>query len=506
MSSLRRSSGLTNLVADTLRLRGTTAPGLVITDAIGEVSVSTAPDLTGLTVTGSVQLGDTNVIGSLTANSLTALTSVRAPTAILHSIDASSAVVDTLRSRSIVFQGTLGTGTLTFSDTEGLLLNSMPVISSGSGAQGATGPLGPTGPAGEFTPTPVPFDPLSDASSLQDVIQTFNLFLQSVEGLLVTVQIPEITNFVKSNVTHSSATLSWDLSGNDYLFTIAGAGLHTDISGRTFTLTGLAAETEYTVTITGQNNRVFAPESKQLTFTTTAAAFIPGFIQQTEYVLDQSPVAQVPLNEYFNTAYYGSPSGPTYLRDIQANANNITYYLFSDGEQNNRIYRSVFYLKPPTDISGMLLWVFNDDGCAIRYMDPDNPNVWINLINNQIGWAGGAAPGGGAAYRFPGDNVGTSMAGNGILLNMSSQKYYKFECISTNTVGLMLLTFGYTVPTEQTPGTSVTYTVQNGVEMGIMMNATPSTAIPPGFYGSQDPEFERTIIPIDYTWYYCDPL
>ena len=710
MSGLRVSRGLANLVADTLRLRGTTAPGLVITDARGEVSVSTAPDLTGLTVTGPVQLGNTTVIGSLTANSLTALTSVRG-----HSIDASSATVDTLASTSILLKGTLGPGTLTFSDTDGLLLNSVPVNSSGSGTQGPTGPrgdpgldgtngspgldgtngspgapgptgpLGPTGPAGEFTPTPVPFYPISDASSLQDVIQTFNLFLQSVEGLLVTVQVPEITNFTATTIRDTSAILAWDLSGSGYLFTIAGAGLHTDISGRTFTLRGLTAETEYTVTITGRNNRVFAPGSKEytfitsaaipgpvisninvtadllsayitwssvpssdtytinlasppgsrpgveytsqntfitisdiapdtsyrvtvtgtldgvtgepssevdfatlkipevsdlivntitsssanlewsslggqyiytvtnnnteyiidsgflmyelnglladtsytasivgvlvgygysgrtaasITFRTRAAGFVPGFIKQTRYTLDKSPIEQVP-RYFFNTIFYGFPSGNTFLYNMQENSeygNYITYYPFLDNETNNRIHRSVFFLKPPMDISGMLLWISCDNGCAVRYIDADNPTVWVNLINNRLGWIGGTQPQGGGTFRFPSDNEGESSAGNGILLNLSSQKYYKFEVILNNTTGLMMFSLGYTVPQRQSPGTPVTYTTQNGNDMGIMSNATTETTIPPGLSGGQHPDLEAQIVTIDHTWYYCDPL
>jgi len=695
----------------------------MIADSRGEVSVSTVPDLTGLTVTGPVQLGNTNVLGSLTANALTSLTSVLAPTGVFQSIDVSSAVIDTQQSRSITLVGDLSSGVLTFSDTGGLLLNSVPV--NGTGSEGATGPAGPrgadgvngingspgsigatgpagsagsigatgpagssgsagsigaTGPAGEFTATPVPFFPISDEATLEDVIQSFNLFLQTVNGLLVTVQIPEITNFRATTIRDTSVILEWDLIGSGYLFTIAGAGLHTDISGRTFTLTGLAAATLYTVTITGQNNRVFATESKQLTFITlspprpvisnvivsasvvsasitwssapaadtytiniekvspsgpgveyttslqeilvtdltpdssfrvtvtgtlngvtgdpsTAVMFatqaipavsdfsvntitsssanliwsslggeyvytitypgftyttapgvlmyeltglsantfytisivgvlgsysgppagvtfqtaasgpVAGFIKQTIYPLSQTPSAQVPFGFYFDQNYYGSPAGPATLRDMQANGSSLNF----DADPGLIIYQNSFYLKPPMDISGMVLWIACDDGCAVRYTDPDTLQ-YVYLVNNGNSWLGGPSPAGGGPYIFPSNASGDftndpAITSNGILLNLSSQKYYKFDFITNNRLGSSQCSLAYTIPVEATPGVPVTYTTHLGGRMYTMSHATLATTIPRDM-GAIDPHppIQNDVLLIDYTWYYCDPL
>jgi hypothetical protein len=125
MSGLRRSSGLTNLVADTLRFRDLSGGILTLSDR-GVVRNDASPAFQNLMVSGQSQLHNTTVFGTLTANSVNALNSV------------------TLFDRG-------SAGVLTYSDVSGLLLNSLSVAGSGgptAGATGASGEVGLTGATG----------------------------------------------------------------------------------------------------------------------------------------------------------------------------------------------------------------------------------------------------------------------------------------------------------------------------------------------------------------------
>ena len=97
MSGLRASSGLTNLVADTLRLRDLSG-GLLTLSAKGVVRNDSSPALQNLTVSGQTQLHDTTVFGNLTANSVNVLTAATighlgATSASINTADISSATM-----------------------------------------------------------------------------------------------------------------------------------------------------------------------------------------------------------------------------------------------------------------------------------------------------------------------------------------------------------------------------------------------------------------------------
>ena len=95
MSGLRASSGLTNLVADTLRLRDLSGGILTLSDR-GVVRNDASPAFQNLTVSGQTQLHNTTVFGSLTANSVNALASITSPYAAIGILDVSSAAIDSL--------------------------------------------------------------------------------------------------------------------------------------------------------------------------------------------------------------------------------------------------------------------------------------------------------------------------------------------------------------------------------------------------------------------------
>ena len=106
MSSLRSSSGLTNLVADTLRFRDLSGGLLSLSDR-GIVHNDLLPALQNLTVRGQTQLQNTTVNGTLTANSVNVLTSATvnnlvATSASLNSLTVSSATVNQLDVSSAV--------------------------------------------------------------------------------------------------------------------------------------------------------------------------------------------------------------------------------------------------------------------------------------------------------------------------------------------------------------------------------------------------------------------
>lgn len=96
MSGLRSSNSVTNTVVDTLRIRGVTEPGLLITSSSGAVSVGTAPMLTNLTVSGPSVLGSAVVLGPLTSNSVNALASLTTPNAFITNLDVSNATIANL--------------------------------------------------------------------------------------------------------------------------------------------------------------------------------------------------------------------------------------------------------------------------------------------------------------------------------------------------------------------------------------------------------------------------
>ena len=101
MSGLRRSSGLTNLVADTLRFRDLSGGFLTLSDR-GVVRNDSSPALQNLTVSGQTFLFNTTVSGTLTANSVNALVSVQSPYAAIGHLDASSASIDSIDFSSAV--------------------------------------------------------------------------------------------------------------------------------------------------------------------------------------------------------------------------------------------------------------------------------------------------------------------------------------------------------------------------------------------------------------------
>jgi microcystin-dependent protein len=92
MPSLRPSGGLTNLVADTLRLRDLSGGLLTLSDR-GVIRNDASPALRNLTVSGSTMLHTTTVFSTLTANSVDALVSIKSPAAYFTSIDVSNATV-----------------------------------------------------------------------------------------------------------------------------------------------------------------------------------------------------------------------------------------------------------------------------------------------------------------------------------------------------------------------------------------------------------------------------
>ena len=96
MSGLRRSSGLTNVVADTLRLRDLSGGILTLSDR-GVVRNDASPDFQSLFVRGYTQLQNTTVMGTLTANSVSALASMQSPVAEIGSLFASSATINSIQ-------------------------------------------------------------------------------------------------------------------------------------------------------------------------------------------------------------------------------------------------------------------------------------------------------------------------------------------------------------------------------------------------------------------------
>ena len=95
MSGLRHSSGLTNLVADTLRFRDLSG-GLLTLSEKGVVRNDSSPALQNLTVSGQSYLSNTTVFGTLRANSVNALISITSPYAAISRLDVSSASIDSL--------------------------------------------------------------------------------------------------------------------------------------------------------------------------------------------------------------------------------------------------------------------------------------------------------------------------------------------------------------------------------------------------------------------------
>ena len=120
MSGLRRSSGLTNVVADTLRLRDLSGGILTLSDR-GVVRNDASPALRNLTVSDQTQLHNTTVSGSLTANSVSALASLRSPSAAIGHVDASSATIDSLN---------VSSATINHADISSAVIDYLPQFNS----------------------------------------------------------------------------------------------------------------------------------------------------------------------------------------------------------------------------------------------------------------------------------------------------------------------------------------------------------------------------------------
>jgi hypothetical protein len=106
MSGVRRSSGLTNLVADTLRFRDLSGGLLTLSDR-GVVRNDSSPALQTLTVNGKSHLHDTTDSGTLTTNSVNVLASATighmdASSASLNSLNVTSATVNQINVSSAV--------------------------------------------------------------------------------------------------------------------------------------------------------------------------------------------------------------------------------------------------------------------------------------------------------------------------------------------------------------------------------------------------------------------
>ena len=133
MSGLRSSNSVINTVVDTLRIRGITEPGLLITSSSGLVSVGTSPTLTNLTVTGASILGSAVVLGPLTANSVNALVSLTTPNGSITNLDVSNATIDTLTSTLIeaetvnVSNATITNGFVGFLDVSNAIVDILDV-------------------------------------------------------------------------------------------------------------------------------------------------------------------------------------------------------------------------------------------------------------------------------------------------------------------------------------------------------------------------------------------
>ena len=446
MSGLRRSSGLTNLVADTLRLRDLSGGILTLSDR-GVVRNDASPAFQNLTVSGQSQLHDTTVFGSLTANSVNALASITSPYAAIGILDVSSASIDSLNvSSATVGSLDVSSATIGSLDISSATINSLNVSSAAIGSL--------------------------DVSSA--TIDSLNVSSASIDQL-------DVSSATVKHADISSAVI-------DYLPQF-------DPSGNIFPIIPSLATLPQLIESYNKLITLFANRNIFLSLTTI---YIKSFIAQTEYQAPSAPYIFVPYGSYFTPSAFGTVISPTAAIDISANNGFIVPYV--NPGQSNVIYRSIFYLSPPVNILNMVLWVDCDDGCAIRITDPDT-NITTDLINTLSAWRGGPGPEGFGPYRFPADAMG-----NGIFLNLYAGKYYKIECNSTNNSGADSCSFLYTIPVASSPPTPVSYTVITADvnAMSLMSGATVATTIP-NYVGTVVP-IVPTPTPIPSSWYYLDPL
>jgi hypothetical protein len=400
---------------------------------------------------------------------------------------------------SVTLFGQATTGTLTYSDASGLLLNSGPVSGgSFSGLTSANAGVGIDISGTALNPiiglvTPVPFNSVASTVPLDELAQSYNELLAALNGKIISVNLPDSITPITVSATGISAQLSWSPAPSGYGYTVYlnGIAQFPDTVGPGYTLTNLEPLTTYTVAVAAHNNNVFSSPLVPTTFTTTN--YVQGFIIQTEYQTAAAPFISVLEGSYFDSTAFGIVNASTAIIDMTGDRGIVPYV---DPGQATVIYQSIFCLSPPTDVLNMVLWVDCDDGCAIRITDPDT-KVVTDLINTFSAWEGGPGPQGGGPYKYPG-----TASGNGILLNLYAGKYYKIECNSTNNSGADSCSFLYTVPIQSSPPMPVTYTVNTIGDnaMASMSGATFATTIPP-FMGT-GPIYPSTINLIPTSWYY----
>ena len=196
------------------------------------------------------------------------ITDVSAITTRLHTMTALKGFIRDITASAVTLQGTPGAGTLTYSASNGLLVNSSPL----------------------YRPTPQPFSLVTEYN-FQPYINSFNQFLKIVDGVLVTIPVENISGFAVSVVYSTSVTLQWVSLGPDYSYTITIPGLgqrnfpedgvpkYNTIYG---TILGLNPNTTYFATITGTNNGVFISAPSSITFLTLPSQVINIVVTVTQ--------------------------------------------------------------------------------------------------------------------------------------------------------------------------------------------------------------------------------
>jgi len=292
-----------------------------------------------------------------------------------------------------------------------------------------------------------------------------------------------------SAVTGTGAKIAWTSAGSGYAYNLQilqGSAVIETLTGLTdlsYSVTDLSDSTAYIASVRFTSSGFTSSSAYTTTFTTIGSGFSPiqGFYTQTRYnsqgIDSRNINFGLPPN-YFDSTKYGSITRS--LTDSPTNIAPIGYFI-SLIDPGYAIYRTSFYISPPTNIMGILLWIISDDGCVINYTecdingDPTGPTT--NLITNWIQTAGASS---GGPWFYPAD-----INNDGIVLNWSAGSYYKFDCVSMNVRENSYFGLYYSQPNGGSPFTYTTSPTSKYTITTISAGPSPPTStseIPPSWY------------------------
>lgn len=238
----------------------------------------------------------------------------------------------------------------------------------------------------------------------------------------------EVTNLASSSVTTNSALISWTASNSTDVASYEiynGATLITSLTGTSYTITGLASSTAYTLTVKSKDNSGNMSAGATVSFTTTAAS---GGSDTTPPTITASPnggtftsgqSVALSSNETATIYYTTNGSNPTtsssiYSSPIVVNQTTTLKFFGRDSAGNSSAVQTITFTinlpdtTPPNNVTGLtvsnvgvtsltLSWTASSSGDVASYDVLNETTLLSNVTSTSYNVTGLAA---GTSYTF----------------------------------------------------------------------------------------------------------